>query len=196
MLHELGHGRRDWEDVEAGQPLPERVIGPHSIVTLTTEYRAQIQNTWGAMRRRTDLDIEALGYTKEMAGKEMDGEWEKVNPEQTDGAYIGPSRGHLSNRWARFIGMPRAYAYGISMGAWMIDYFAGWAGEWGFVVHANSTYRSPALIGDITITTGQVLDKTIDAQGRGIVQVECRMTNQLGAVIGTSTAEVELPRRG
>jgi hypothetical protein len=196
MLHELGHGRRFWEDANPGDPLPERVIGPHSIVSLTTEFRAQTQNIWGGMRRRTDLDIEALGYVKEMSGKEMDGEWEKVNPEQTDGAYVGPSRGHLSNRWARFIGMPRAYCYGISIGAWMIDYFAGWAGEWGRVVHANSTYRSPALSGDITVSTGRILDKLVDDEGRKVVQVECRLTNQLGTTIATSTAEIELASRG
>ncbi|TAK99459.1 MAG: hypothetical protein EPO08_16410 [Rhodospirillaceae bacterium] len=195
MLHDLGHGKRYWDDVNVGDKLPERVIGPHSLVTLTTEYRAQIQNTWGAMRRRTDLDILALGYVKEMAGKEMDGEMEKVNPELTDGAYIGPSRGHLSNRWARFIGMPRAYGYGISIGAWIIDYFAGWAGEWGMVLHVNSLYRSPSLTGDISIMNGTILGKEIDKQGRKLVRVDCAITNQLGATIATATGEAELPGR-
>ena len=53
--------------------------------------------------------------------------WESVNvgDELTDGAYVGPSRGHLFPRWARFIGMPRGYGYGASMGAWITDYLAG-----------------------------------------------------------------------
>jgi len=195
MLHDLGHDKRYWEDVNIGDELPERVIGPHSVISLTTEFRAQIMNTWGAMRRRTDIDLVQLGYTKEMSGKEMDGEHEKVNPEQTDGAYIGPSRGHLNNRWARFVGMPRAYGYGLSIGAWLIDYLAGWVGEWGFVLHTNGLYRSPALIGDVTIMTGSVTDKMIDEQGHRIVKTQCHITNQLGAVIATGTGEVELPRR-
>src|SRR3546814_9614589 len=54
-----------------------------------------------------------------------------IYPELTDGAYYGPSRGHLFPKYARKIGMPRSYGYGASMGAWVTDYLAGWAGEWG-----------------------------------------------------------------
>ena len=32
-----------------------------------------------------------------------------------------------------------------------IDYFAGWVGEWGRVLHSNAAYRGPAFSGDITI---------------------------------------------
>ncbi|MET0269716.1 MAG: MaoC family dehydratase N-terminal domain-containing protein [Sphingomonas sp.] len=195
MLHDLGHAPRYWDDVVVGGNLPERVVGPHSIVSFTTEWRSYTFTQWGSMHRRTDLDMEALGFVKEMAGKEQDPVHERINPEQTDGAYVGPSRGHLFPRWARFIGMPRGYGYGASMGAWITDYFTGWAGEWGFVRHSACNYRSPALTGDITITTGKILDKLVDADGRRIVQVECRMANQNGAVLATSKAEIELPKR-
>ena len=103
------------------------------------------------MHRRTDLDMEALGFTDDMAGKEQDPVLEKENPELTDGAYIGPSRGHLFPRWARHIGMPRAYGYGASMGAWILDYFAGGQanGAWSctpiapiVVLHSPATSRS------------------------------------------------------
>jgi len=105
------------------------VFGPHSIASLTTEWRAYLFTIWCGVHRRTDLDIEALGFTADMAGKEQDPVMEKENPELTDGAYIGPSRGHLFPRWARYIGMPRAYGYGASMGAWILDYLSGWAGS-------------------------------------------------------------------
>ncbi|MBK6738002.1 MAG: hypothetical protein IPG64_08825 [Haliea sp.] len=64
----------------------------------------------------------------------------------TDGAYFGPSRGHLFPAWAQRVGhaVP-SYGYGASMGAWMLDYLSGWAGEWGQVVHCNSAYRSPGV---------------------------------------------------
>ena len=120
---------------------------------------------------------------------------EKDNPELTDGAYIGPSRGHLFPRWARYIGMPRAYGYGASMGAWILDYLAGWAGEWGMVVHSNCAYRGPAFTGDITISNATVIDKLVDEQGRSIVQVDFKMTNQLGTTMATAKAEIELPKR-
>ena len=194
MLHDLGHSPRYWEDVTLGA-LPERVFGPHSIVSFTTEWRSYTFTQWGSMHRRTDLDMEGLGFVKEMAGKEQDPVHERINPEQTDGAYIGPSRGHLFPRWARFIGMPRGYGYGASMGAWITDYFAGWAGEWGMVRHSACNYRSPALTGDITVITGAILDKFVDEAGRHMVAADCRMANQLGAVLATAKAEIELPTR-
>jgi len=147
------------------------------------------------VHRRTDLDMAALGFTEEMAGKEQDPVLEKENPELTDGAYIGPSRGHLFPRWARYVGMPRAYGYGASMGAWIIDYLAGWAGEWGMVVHSNCAYRGPAFTGDITISGATVVDKRVDEERRNIVQVDFKMTNQLGVTMATATAEIELPTR-
>ena len=195
MLHDLGHGKRYWDDVKVGEQLPARVFGPHSVVSFTTEWRAYLFTLWCGVHRRTDLDQEALGFTGPMAGKEQDPVLEKENPELTDGAYIGPSRGHLFPRWARYIGMPRAYGYGASMGAWILDYLAGWAGEWGGVVHSNSAYRSPALSGDITICNATVIDKSIDAQGRSIVQVDFKMTNQLGTTLSTAKAEIELPKK-
>ncbi|MGB1563365.1 MAG: FAS1-like dehydratase domain-containing protein [Sinimarinibacterium flocculans] len=194
-MHELGHGKRWWDDVKIGDVLPTRVIGPHSIASFATEWRAYLFNIWCGVVRRTDLDIEALGYTGPMAGKEQDPVLELENPEMTDGAYIGPSRGHLFPRWARYIGMPRGYGYGASMGAWILDYLAGWAGEWGMVVHSNAAYRGPAFTGDITIMTATVIDKMRDEQGRSLVQVDCKMSNQLGTVMATTKAEIALPRR-
>lgn len=194
-LHELGHGKRYWDDIKIGDPLPTRIFGPHSIASLTTEWRAYLFTTWCGVIRRTDLDMAALGFTDDMAGKEQDPVLEKENPEMTDGAYIGPSRGHLFPRWARYVGMPRSYGYGASMGAWILDYFGGWAGEWGQVLHSNCAYRGPAFTGDITIMNAAVIDKRVDDQGRCVVQLDCKMTNQLGTVLATARAEVELPKR-
>ena len=195
MLHDLGHGKRYWDDIGVGDKLPTRVFGPHSIASFTTEWRAYLFTIWCGVIRRTDLDMVALGFTADMAGKEQDPVLEKENPELTDGAYIGPSRGHLFPAWARRIGMPRAYGYGASMGSWVTDYLAGWAGEHGAVHHAQSNYRGPALSGDITIQTAEVVDKTIDEQGRHLVHVKHRMENQLGTVMATGSAKIALPKK-
>ena len=194
MMHELGHGKRYWDDVSVGDELPLRVIGPHSIASLTTEWRAYLFTIWGGTHR-PGLDMAALGFTEEMAGHENDPVMEKDNPELTDGAYYGPSRGHLFERWARYIGMPRAYGYGASMGAWILDYLAGWAGEWGQVVHCKSSYRGPALVGDATYMSATVIDKPTDDEGRNLVQVDFKMSNQLGTTMATARAEVELPKK-
>ena len=194
MLHDLGHKQRWWDDVNIGDELPERVFGIHSIASFTTEWRAFLVNTWGTMDLRKQ-DLLAVGFTPEMAGLENDPDMQLINPELTDGAYIGPSRGHLFPAWARRIGMPRGYGYGASMGAWITDYLAGWAGEWGQVRHSNCNYRSPALTGDITVQSGKVIDKFIDEQGCHMVQIDSRMQTQTGATMATSKAEVELPKK-
>jgi hypothetical protein len=170
-LHELGHGERWWDDVNVGDQLPERVFGPHTIASLTTEWRSYLFTTWGTLDRR-EINLEDFGFTKEMAGHENDPIMERINPELTDGAYYGASRGHLFPKYARKIGMPRAYGYGASMGAWVTDYLAGWAGEHGWVFHSTANYRGPALSGDITIQTAEVVDKMVDEEGRHIIQVK------------------------
>jgi hypothetical protein len=195
MMHELGHGKRYWDAVNAGDKLAVRVFGPHSIASFATEWRAYIFTTWGSSHRSGELDSEKLGFVGGMAGAEFDPMVERQNPEITDGAYVGPSRGHLFPRWARFIGMPRAYGYGASMGAWILDYMAGWAGEWGQIVHSDAKYRGPAFTGDITIMTGEIVGKMVDDEGRHLVQVNCKMANQLGTTMATAKAEIELPKK-
>ena len=194
MMHELGHKERWWDDVAIGDQLPERVFGPHTVASFTTEWRAYLFTTWGTLDRRV-IDMEALGFTKEMAGHENDPVMERINPALTDGAYYGPSRGHLFPKFARRIGMPRAYGYGASMGAWVTDYLTGWAGEHGMVVHSIANYRGPALSGDVTIQTAEVVDKMVDEEGRHIVQVKHLMKSQKGTTMCNGTAEIALPKK-
>lgn len=194
MLRAQGHKEQWWDDVKVGDMLPERVFGPHSIASFTTEWRAWIINTWGALQVRK-IDMAALGFTPEMAGCENDPDMLLENPEITDGAYYGPSRGHLFPKYARKIGMPRAYGYGGAMGAWVIDFLSGWAGEHGFVAHSVANFRGPALSGDITIQTAEVIDKSIDERGRHLVHVKHHMANQKGTTMATGTAEIALPKR-
>ncbi|MDF0545880.1 MaoC family dehydratase N-terminal domain-containing protein [Sphingobium sp. H39-3-25] len=194
MLHDLGHKERWWDDMNVGDALPERVVGPHTVASFATEWRAFLFTIWGTLDRRP-LNLADLGFTEEMAGHENDPVMERINPELTDGAYYGASRGHMFPRYARKIGMPRAYGYGASMGSWIIDYFAGWAGEWGLVRHSNCSYRGPALSGDVTITNGTIIDKFVDEEGRHMVQVDCKMTNQKGGTQATAKAEIELPKK-
>jgi acyl dehydratase len=181
-----------WTDEQLAEL--EEQLGPHSLASFTTEWRAFPMTTWGATAKGpTTVRAEELGYTKEMAGFEGDRRMERVNPELTDGAYYGPSRGHLQPRWAQHIGMPRGYGYGASMGAWVIDYVAAWAGEWGFVTHSSAQYRSPAFTGDATFLSGEVVDKQVLRKRRHRVTVAVEMRNQDDAVMSKARVEVELP---
>src|SRR5690606_1138863 len=96
QIQQLGHEPRTFSSVSVGDRLAEHVIGPHSLASFTTEWRAYPMTVWGATAKGpTTVRAEELGYTKEMAGFEGDRRMERVNPELTDGAYYGPSRGHL-----------------------------------------------------------------------------------------------------
>ncbi len=194
QIQALGHDPRPYGSVAVGDRLAEHVLGPHSLASFATEWRAYPMTTWGATRKGpTSLTAEELGYTKEMAGAEGDRSVERVNPELTDGAYYGPSRGHLQPRWAEHIGMPRGYGYGASMGAWVLDYVAAWAGEWGMVASSRSQYRNPTLTGDATILNGEVVATRVDRRGRHLVDVDVDVRTQDDAVLAKATVEVLLP---
>jgi acyl dehydratase len=194
QIQTLKHDKRLFDSVNVGDRLAGNVLGPHSLASFTTEWRAYPMTTWGATAKGpTTVRAEALGYTKEMAGFEGDRRMERVNPELTDGAYYGPSRGHLQPRWARHVGMPRGYGYGASMGAWVLDYVAAWAGEWGEIKHSSAQYRNPAFTGDATFISGEVTDKRVERKRRHLVTVKVELRNQDDAVMCKATADVELP---
>ncbi|HEY8524959.1 MAG TPA: MaoC family dehydratase N-terminal domain-containing protein [Acidimicrobiales bacterium] len=194
QIHELGHDPRPIGSVAVGDRLAPTVLGPHSLASFATEWRAYPMNAWGATKTGpTTVSAADLGYTAEMAGAEGDRRLQRLNPELTDGAYYGPSRGHLQPRWARHVGMPRGYGYGASMGAWILDYVAAWAGEWGFITHSRATYRNPAFTGDATFLDGEVVDVREERRGHHVATVAVEMRNQDGVVMATATVDAELP---
>jgi hypothetical protein len=194
QIQELRHEKRLFGSVSVGDKLAPNALGPHSLASLATEWRSYPMTVWGAMAKGpTTVRGEELGYTKEMAGYEGDRRMERVNPELTDGAYYGPSRGHLQPKWARHVGMARGYGYGASMGAWVLDFVAAWAGEWGLVTHSKANYRNPAFTGDATFIDGEVVDTRVERRRRHLVTVKVEMRNQDDAVMATGEVDVELP---
>ena len=194
QIQSLRHTERTFESVEVGDELAPNALGPHSLASFTTEWRAYPMTVWGGMAKGpTTVRAEALGYTKEMSGYEGDRRMERTNPELTDGAYYGPSRGHLQPRWAQHVGMPRGYGYGASMGAWVLDYVAAWAGEQALITHSKAQYRTPAFTGDATFLRGKVTDKIDERRRRRRALISVQMTNQDDAVLAKADVEVELP---
>jgi acyl dehydratase len=187
---ELGHDRRLF--VKVGDRLPSRPIGPHTIASLTTEWRSYLMTVWSAFR--PDGGASSLmdaGWLPEMS---RDVEGAKVDPTLGDGLYHGPSRGHVQQKYAQLIGMPRGYGYGASMGAWILDYLSNWGGEWTDIVHSKMSYRSPALTGDLSRLDGEVVEvKHDDPSGRPLVSVKVSMTNQNGDELAAGVAELLMP---
>jgi acyl dehydratase len=186
-----GSDRLLWKDVNEGDRLPTRPIGPHTIMSFTTEWRAFNMNIWGAVGYEGVSTTDAAGWLPEMS---RDHRQAAIDPARADGLYHGASRGHVQPRFARLIGMPRGYGYGATMGAWILDYLTNWCGDWGEIVHSNAQYRNPAFTGDATYLNGSVTGKDIDPRtSQHIVFVEYTMTNQKDAVMAKGTAEISLP---
>ena len=90
--------------------------------------------------------------------------------------------------------MPRAYGYGASMGAWVLDTIAAWGGDEALVRHSAVQYRFPPFEGDLTLVDGEVTGVRFDPMlGAHLVTIEVVMTNQDGAVLAKGPVEVQLP---
>jgi acyl dehydratase len=186
-----------FERVEVGQELPRRALGPHSVESFTTEYRAFVFNAWGAFHLVAPEGVEDPWIIQD-AGWVGDFAWDqeaaKIDPRESDGLYVGPSRGHTDASHAEQIGMPRRYGYGASMGAWITDYLAYWAGIDGFVRHVNSQFRAPAFEHDVTYLDAEVIGKQAESEfGVPVVEVRLAMTNQDGTELVRGIAQIELP---
>jgi acyl dehydratase len=207
-LEEVNRARMEWilsnrdgvspryEEVQVGDRLPRRVIGPHSVVTFALECRAHRQNIWGTWRWNPPEGVHDPATDDAGFGENMryDYEARKVDPRMGDGLFHGPSSGHINADKAENIGMGGAYGYGSSMNAWFVDYVAYWAGHEGFVWHSKSQFRSPAFEGDVTYLDGEVVDKIEQSPyGMPVVQVKVTQSTQDGEVILSGTGEVELP---
>jgi acyl dehydratase len=186
-----------WEEVQVGDKLPRRVIGPHSIASFTTEYRAFLFNIWGTFEWVAPEGVEDPwvrqdpGWLPEFG---FDEDLADVDPRARDGLYVGPSRGHIDDDYAHEVGMSRAYGYGATMAAWNTDYLAFWAGHDGLVRHAKSDFRTPAFEGDVTFFDGEVVDKIEKSEwGFPIVQVKVKLTDQNGKTVVSSLNEIQLP---
>jgi hypothetical protein len=189
-FYELGHERRTI--VKVGEKLPRRPIGPHTIASFTTEWRAYTMTVWSAFRADGGpTSLHDAGWLPEMS---RDLEAAEFDPTIGDGLYHGPSRGHVQQKYAQLIGLPRGYGYGASMGAWILDYVSNWGGEWADIVHSKASYRTPAMTGDLTYLDGEVADVNFDdPSGQPIAMISVTMTNQNEDVLATADVKVRMP---
>jgi hypothetical protein len=190
----LDHVVKTAGDVSQGETLPTRKIGPHNIASFTTEYKALISGTWGASRSQPlPTTSFAAGWVDEMSS---DLEKAKVNPALADGLNYGPSRGHVQGQYAQLIGMPRGYGYGASMGVWVIDYVANWAGERALITHSKIQYRAPALTGEVTVLDGTVSDVSDDPwePDSKVATVDVEMKTHTGQTMAKGPVKVRFPR--
>jgi hypothetical protein len=98
---DLGHEKRLF--VKVGDKLPQRPIGPHSIASFTTEWRAFLMTVWGPPRVRRAL-LARAGWLPEMS---RDLEGAKIDPPSPTASTRAPRAATCRRAIAQLIGMPR-----------------------------------------------------------------------------------------
>jgi acyl dehydratase len=188
-------GRR-FDEVHVGDAVTRRPIGPHTIATFATEWRAFPNNVWGA----TDGADPGPSYVRNSGWMSHvsfpEGDAARLDPSLADGLYHGPAGGHASGEVAATLGLPpRPYGYGAVMGAWALDYAAHWGGDEAWIRHSVVRYVGPPYEGDITYVDGSVVAKsTADGPGQGTVDLGITMSNQDGKAVADGTVTLALPR--
>jgi acyl dehydratase len=103
-------------------------------------------------------------------------------------------RVHWDSEWAKAIGNPMAYDYGVMRDCWLSHFMTNWMGDDAWLVSQSSEIRKFNYIGDSHVITGEVVDKRIE-DGRCVVDIEMRGTNQRDVVTCPGKATVALPSR-
>jgi len=172
---------RYFEDVDIGDTMGEMAKGP-----LTT----------------TDMIVfHAGGYgfvpyglkTGRMAYQNR----KRIAPFYIENAYGVPDvaqRVHWDSEWAKAIGNPRAYDYGVLRECWIHHFVTDWMGDAAFVVRQHDEIRKFNYHGDIQYLTGKI-DGKRDEDGMTLVDVAVEVRNQRGETTAQADATVSLPSR-
>jgi acyl dehydratase len=103
-------------------------------------------------------------------------------------------RVHWDNDWARSVGVPMAYDYGMLRDCWLTHHLTNWMGDDGWLVRHSSQMRKFNYVGDTHLFTGEVTGKRVE-DGRYLVDIALRGTSQRGEVTCPAEATVALPSR-
>ena len=174
-------------EVKVGDTLPTRLMGPHTAGSFAMEFSALTFSVWGASWYEDGYVGLETGWIPELMAEDTG------DPMANLALNEGPASGHTNPDKAKLVGMPRNYGYGSSMGSWVLDYLAYWAGDLGFIRHAKIDYRSPVFEGDVSYFNAEVTDVRFDPLlGVQLATVKVKMTSQDGATQAAAVADVEL----
>lgn len=172
---------RYWEDVVVGEDMGKMAKGP-----LTT----------------TDMVVfHAGGYgfvpyglkTGRLAWKNR----QRIPAFYIDNEYGVPDvaqRVHWDSEWAKAIGNPRAYDYGVLRECWIHHFLTDWIGDGGFVLRQHDEIRKFNYHGDVQYLTGKV-DGKRQEDGLMLVDVAVEVRNQRGETTAQADATISLPSR-
>lgn len=172
---------RWWEDVSVGDELPPMVKGPLT----TTEVVAFHAGGYGFVPY--GLRSSRLAYNNR---RRIPAFFVKNDQGVPDVA----QRLHWDSDWARAIGNPMAYDYGVMRQTWFHHYVDDWAGDNAFVVRQSDSMRKFNYHGDVQFLSGSVVGKR-EEDGRRLVELKLVMTNQRDVETSFADVTVALPSR-
>lgn len=103
-------------------------------------------------------------------------------------------RMHWDDDWARALGSPMAYDYGMMRECWVHHYLSDWCGDDGIVLRMRSEMRRFNYLGDFQKITGEVVDKHHE-YGCAAIDARIRLVSQRGETTMETLATVALPSR-
>jgi acyl dehydratase len=172
---------RYWEDVEVGEELPPIAKGPLTQTDMIVFHAggygfvpyAPCSNRIAYKNRRR---IPAFYVKNEYGVPDV------------------AQRVHWDSAWAQAIGNPMAYDYGVMRDCHLSHLVTDWMGDDAWLVSQSSEIRKFNYIGDTHVFTGEVVGKRVE-DGRYLVDIEMRGTNQREVVTCPGRATVALPSR-
>jgi acyl dehydratase len=103
-------------------------------------------------------------------------------------------RVHWDSEWAKAIGNPRAYDYGVLRECWIHHFLTDWMGDGAFVIRQHDELRKFNYQGDIQYLAGRV-DGKREEDGMTMVDVAVEVHNQRGDTTAQADATISLPSR-
>ncbi len=176
-----GSQPRFWEDVAVGDEMGMMAKGPLT----TTDMIVFHSGGYGFVPY--GLKTGRLAYRNR----------QRIAPFYIDNEYGVPDvaqRVHWDSDWAKAIGNPRAYDYGVLRECWIHHFLTDWMGDDAVVVRQHDEIRKFNYHGDIQYLTGRV-DGKRDDDGLALVDVSVEVRNQRGETTAQADATIALPSR-
>ena len=177
-----GADKRYWDDVTIGDDMDPMVKGPLTVTDIIGFHAGGygfvpygLPSGRVAYQNRQRI---APFYVKNEAGV-----WDVAQ------------RLHWDSQWAKAIGNPMAYDYGVMRQCYFWHHVSDWAGDDAIITHMDDSIRKFNYQGDTQFLNGKVVDKRVEPKGQHVVDVELHMINQRDTETAYGKATVALPSK-
>ena len=177
-----GAEKRFWDDVNVGDQLDPMVKGPLTV----TEQIAFHAGGYGFVPY--GLRASRVGYQNR----------KRIAPfyiRNEQGVWDVAQRLHWDSQWAKAIGNPMAYDYGVMRQGWFFHHVSDWAGDDAIITKLDDSIRKFNYMGDTQFLSGEIVDKRVESSGQHVVDIQLRMINQRDTETAYAKATVALASR-